>query len=118
MEKEIRKLLSAIMMVTLLMMPMSTVAYGKTVGVEWVQNYATCGYGDLSATKSDAEGFYNALGNTGWTKKFDVGNGNAWESDFEKQAVGGSDYLKAINERISCNGSQYSCQMKLLSQVV
>jgi len=95
--KEIRQML-AIFLVLPMLMPVSIVqaaddANIKEVGVEWAQNYAPCGIGNLYATKADAEGFYNALGNRGWTKVFNYGDGLAWESDFEKAGVGGSDTI-------------------------
>jgi len=62
----------------------------KEVGVEWVENY----YGpNLQWTKEEAEGFYNRLGEIDWTKRFNWGDDWAWESDFEKAAVGGYDYI-------------------------
>lgn len=63
----------------------------KEVGVEWVEDYSGSGLGNLYNTKEDAESFYNALGNIGWTKRFNYGDALAWESDFEKSSVGGSD---------------------------
>jgi hypothetical protein len=62
----------------------------KEVGVEWVENYSS---DPLKWTSEAAEGFYSRLGEIGWTKRFDFGDDLAWESDFEKSAVGGSDYL-------------------------
>lgn len=97
-----RKLLACIMILALTM-PMSIVqaaddANIKEVGVEWVENYGPCGQANLFGwTKSDAEGFYNALGNGGWTKSWDWGDSAAWESDFEKASVGGIDYMYADN---------------------
>jgi hypothetical protein len=65
----------------------------KEVGVEWVEIYYDSVLGNLTCPRVDAEGFYNALGNKGWTKRFNWGNGLAWESDFEDPSVGGSDYV-------------------------
>ncbi len=91
----IRKML-ACFLVLLMFIPVSIVQAAddtniKEVGVEWALDYAPCGQGNLINTKADAEGFYNGLGNIGWTKVFNYGNGAAWESDFEKESVGGSD---------------------------
>jgi len=63
----------------------------KEVGVEWVEIYYSGT--NLTWQNEAAEGFYNRLGEIGWTKRFDYGNDLAWESDFEKSAVGGKDYL-------------------------
>lgn len=65
----------------------------KERGVEWVKDYSgnPDGWGNLANTKDDAESFYNALGNLGWRRVFDYGDSLAWESDFEKSSVGGSD---------------------------
>lgn len=63
----------------------------KEVGVEWIEDYSGSGLGNLQNTREDAGSFYNALGNIGWTKRFNYGDALAWESDFEKSGVGGSD---------------------------
>jgi len=64
----------------------------KEVGVEWVNIYH--GHGsDLTWNDSEAGGFYDRLGELGWTKRFNFGNDSAMESDFEKSAVGGYDYI-------------------------
>jgi hypothetical protein len=65
----------------------------KEVGVEWVEIYYDPNLGNLTWTQEEAEGFYNALGDKGWTKSFNWGNDLAWESDFEDPSVGGSDYI-------------------------
>lgn len=54
----------------------------KEVGVEWVEIYYSGT--NLTWQNEAAEGFYNRLGEIGWTKRFDYGNDLAWESDFEK----------------------------------
>ena len=96
MRNKTKKLLASTMILIMLMVPMSAVAADdwntREVGVEWVQSYGPCGLGNLVATKSDAESFYNALGSKGWTKSFNWGNANAWEKDYEKLSVGGWDY--------------------------
>lgn len=59
----------------------------KEVGIEYANH-------DISA-ESDAEGFYNVLGNEGFTQSFNYGDYEsraAHESDYEKQGVGGEDY--------------------------
>ncbi len=93
----IRKMLASFL-VLLMLMPVLIVQAAddgniNEVGVEWALDYAPCGIGNLINTKADAEGFYNGLGSIGWTKVFNYGNGEAWESDFEKASVGGSDTL-------------------------
>jgi len=101
-ENSMRRKLLASIMILVIMFPISIVqaaddANNREVGVEWVQNYGPCGIGNLGSTRADAESFYNALGNRGWTKSFNWGDGNAWESDFEKEGVGGSDISYADN---------------------
>ncbi len=98
-KKEIRQML-AIFLVLPMVMPVSIVqaaddANIREVGVEWAQNYAPCGIGSVYNTGTDAQNFYNALGNKGWTKVFNYGDSLAWESDFEKASVGGSDTVYA-----------------------
>lgn len=39
----------------------------------------------------DAVGFYNHLGSTGFTRRFNFGDDLAWGSDFERTGVGGHD---------------------------
>lgn len=94
----IKKIPAGVIILIILMAPMSAVAYddanSKEVGVEWVQNFAPCGYGNLVNT-IDAQNFYNALGTKGWTRNFNWGTtsfvDNAWEDDYEKASVGGWD---------------------------
>jgi hypothetical protein len=64
----------------------------KEVGVEWVNIYHGHG-GDLTWNDSEAGGFYDRLGELGWTKRFNFGNDSAMESDFEKPAVKGYDNI-------------------------
>lgn len=91
------KQLLAAFMTLIIMMPMTAIAADdsntREVGVEWNTDFTPCGIGDLYQTKNDAEGFYNGLGSKGWTKRFNWGNADAWEKDYEKQGVGGWDYL-------------------------
>ena len=66
----------------------------REVGVEWIEDYN--GHGtNLYWTREEAVGFYQALGEKGWKKQFIWGNDLAWESDFEKRSVGGSDNVFA-----------------------
>lgn len=53
------------------------------VGVEWVCDY-TYLYSDLPNSDDSAVGFYNRMGNAGWTKKFNKGNSNAKAAHFEQ----------------------------------
>jgi hypothetical protein len=62
----------------------------REIGVWWVNNYHDTD-SNLSNTQLDAEGFYNILGTRGFTRRFDNGDDNAWESHFEKASVGGQD---------------------------
>jgi hypothetical protein len=57
-------------------------ATSPEVGVEWVTEY-TIPYDDLPWSDDSAEGFYNALGTDGWTKKFNKGNDDTNENQFE-----------------------------------
>ncbi|MDK2826051.1 MAG: hypothetical protein PWQ63_1797 [Methanolobus sp.] len=65
------------------------------VGVEWVCDY-TYPYADLPNSDDSAVGFYNRMGNAGWTKKFSKGNSNAKAAHFEQS---GSDttYIDAVD---------------------
>jgi hypothetical protein len=65
------------------------------VGVEWVNDHPYCcrttssgticgnNVCDLSLCDDDAKGLKNQLGYGGWIKRFDYGNGSAWEEDFK-----------------------------------
>ena len=71
------------------------------VGVEWTNDYGFW-YNDpdegwiyldnLYNCDDLATGFYNRLGNDGWSKDFNWGDANAWEEDFKKESLGGTDY--------------------------
>ena len=55
-----------------------------TLGIEWVQKYHGRA-GNLSSTKSQAEGFYNKLSGV---RKFNWGDDLAWDQDFEQSGTG------------------------------
>lgn len=65
------------------------------VGIEWVEDY-TWPYSDLPYSEDSAEGFYDRLGDEGWTKKFNKGNSNAKDEHFEQS---GSDttYIDGVD---------------------
>ncbi len=64
----------------------------KEIGVEWINKYPYLGKDFDSHCSRCAKGFYNILGDEGFTQVFDKGDKKAWESHFEKSAVGGEDY--------------------------
>ena len=49
----------------------------------------------LRYATEEAQGFYDKLMEKGFTPRFGYYNYSAWESDFEKQSVGGNDYIYA-----------------------
>jgi hypothetical protein len=53
------------------------------VGIEWVCDY-TYPDADLPNSDDSAVGFYNRIGNAGWTKKFNKGDSNAKAAHFEQ----------------------------------
>ncbi|AKB77352.1 hypothetical protein MSHOH_0869 [Methanosarcina horonobensis HB-1 = JCM 15518] len=65
------------------------------VGIEWVCDY-TYPYADLPNSDDSAVGFYNRIGNAGWTKKFNKGDSNAKAAHFEQS---GSDttYIDGVD---------------------
>lgn len=65
------------------------------VRIEWVCDY-TYPYADLQYSDDSAIGFYNRLGNAGWTKKFNKGDSNAKAAHFEQS---GSDttYIDGVD---------------------
>ena len=68
----------------------------QEVGVWWINDYHLFpppGLDNLDHCDEDAEGFYNLLiSSMGYTGRFDLGDFNAWETDWEKSSVGGRDY--------------------------
>lgn len=62
----------------------------REIGIEWVNQYHGTAP-DLTFCDDDAVGFYNHLGSTGFTRRFNFGDDLAWESDFERTGVGGHD---------------------------
>lgn len=74
----------------------------RELGIEWVNDYS--GFPPpppnfLQYTDEDARGFYNYLGNRGFTRVFDYGNASASERHFEKASVGGQDtnYVDSVD---------------------
>ncbi len=55
----------------------------QEVGIEWVCDY-TYPDADLPNSDDSAVGFYNRIGNAGWTKKFNKGDSNAKAAHFEQ----------------------------------
>jgi len=61
----------------------------KEVGVEWVNDYPGTG-DDRSHWDESANGLYNKLVGEGWIGRFNWGNVNAWEEDFKRMDLGGT----------------------------
>jgi len=61
------------------------------VGVEW----STAG--GLDNSDDSAGGFYNTLGDAGWTRKFNKGDANALESHFEYFNNGDRNYIDGVD---------------------
>ncbi|MDY6892343.1 MAG: DUF6345 domain-containing protein [Chloroflexota bacterium] len=59
------------------------------VVVEWIEDYDGTPLTNLPNAEESASGFYDCLGNNGWTKRFNKGDHFAQEADFE---VDGLDY--------------------------
>ncbi len=57
-------------------------ATSPEVGVEWVTEYSFP-HSPLPNSDDSAKAFYNGLGNAGWTRRFDKGNGDTKEAHFE-----------------------------------
>ncbi|MSP12520.1 MAG: hypothetical protein EXR62_06135 [Chloroflexi bacterium] len=87
------------------------------VGVEYVADSppAGAGGGDLPACSTSAWNFYNAMRNSGYTgaNDFIYANSLAWESDWKRAALGGSEnsYVDNVDISYYCdhgsNGSVY-----------
>lgn len=61
----------------------------KEVGVEWVNDYPGTA-DDRSHWDESANGLYNKLVGEGWTGRFNWGNYWAWEKDFKRMDLGGT----------------------------
>ncbi len=70
---------------------------------EWCEDYPGSG-NDLSTPNETAQRFSDYLRDHGWTWKFDYGNGLAWEQDFKRQDLGGTNnsYADATDAIIYC----------------
>jgi hypothetical protein len=76
------------------------------VGVEWVANFNTCPANDLpNCTEPECMKLYNALVGDGWTGRFHYGNNAAWETDFKRSALGGSEssYVDSVDLALFCS---------------
>ncbi|MFC2000388.1 DUF6345 domain-containing protein [Chloroflexota bacterium] len=63
------------------------------VGIQWIETYREGD--DCDCSQSSAEGFYNALGQAGWTKSFNYHETLAWEKHLKRDDPGwnGEDHL-------------------------
>ncbi len=59
-------------------------ANNREIGIEHIQDYAPVNLPDLHYTDEDAQGWYNVLGNLGFTCSFNNANQSANESHFER----------------------------------
>lgn len=99
---------------TILTTPLAMVTYAgtddsnvKETAIEWVNNYTAANNdpdcndmfnSNLSNTDDDARGWYDTLSlHGGFTKVFEWGDSNAFETDWEKSSVGGFDSSWADN---------------------
>ena len=63
------------------------------VGVEWITDWPGTD-DDRANWYYSANNLYNELGGAGWLKRFNYGNGLAWEKDFKHASEGGiNDYV-------------------------
>lgn len=71
----------------------------KEIGIEWVNDYSGPGLPFIPNTDDCARGFYNTLGNNGFTRNFDYGNSSAQERHWEKSSVEGQDtsYVETVD---------------------
>lgn len=60
--------------------------------------------GWLMPCKDSAGGFINRLQGDGWTKRFQYGDSSAWEEDFKKSSLGGTDnyYIDTVDFAYFC----------------
>lgn len=95
-------LLAIILVTTAIICPIATFAgsgddsdsTSPEVAAEWVEDYPEP-TPDLTQCNESVAGLTNGLMSYGWTRKYFYGNTGAWEEDFKKQSLGGTDYLYA-----------------------
>jgi hypothetical protein len=70
---------------------------------EWCENYPGTG-NDLSSPNETAQRFSDYLADEGWTWIFDFGDANAWEEDFKRVDLGGTNnsWIDATDAFIYC----------------
>lgn len=97
--------LAIIMVTALIMLNSSRMVAADTedandVGVEWTNSYGfwyddpdegSIYLSNLQYNDDLVTGFYNKLGADGFSKKFNWGDSSAWEEDFKKVSLGGTD---------------------------
>jgi len=74
---------------------------GKEAGGEWCENYATS---PLTSPSETVGRFLDYLGDHGWAINFEYGNDLAWEEDFKRHDLGGTNgsYVDAVDHIIYC----------------
>ncbi|MEA2075851.1 MAG: DUF6345 domain-containing protein, partial [Euryarchaeota archaeon] len=104
MKKRHQTRLTAWLVLAMFMLAISGFSIGTVnayeVGVEWTNTYGfdyndpdegLIHFGHLSGCDDDSTDFYNKLGNDGWSKDFNWGDYAAYEEDFKKVSLGGTD---------------------------
>jgi hypothetical protein len=110
---------------TLEIEPKSPQGYGdegiKEVGVEWINDFPGTD-GDRSHWDESCDGLYYGLTGSGWTGGFHYTDWSAWETDFKRSALGGSEnsYVDSVDIAMLCthgSGAHDSVWDKDLSSV-
>jgi hypothetical protein len=73
------------------------------VGVEWINDFPGTA-DDRTHWDESCDGLYNQLLSSGWTSRFHWTDWNAWETDFKKASLGGSenDFVDKVDIAMIC----------------
>jgi hypothetical protein len=73
------------------------------VGVEWITDWPGT-VNDRANWYYSCNNLYNELGNAGWNKRFNWGNTLAWEEDFKRMDLGGTNnyWIDAVDLGMMC----------------
>jgi hypothetical protein len=93
----------------------------REVGVEWINDFPGT-VNDRSHWDESCDGLYYGLTSAGWTGRFHFTDWNAWEKDFKRSALGGSEnsYVDNVDIAMVCthgSGAYDSFWDKNLSSV-
>ncbi|MCD6326156.1 hypothetical protein J7M28_01175 [bacterium] len=91
--KQRTNIIPVLLVLCVLLSVSAQMAIAKSVGVEWINNFAGT-VNDRSHWDESAKGLYNEMTADGWSGKFCWGNADAWMSDF---TTGNSSWIDSVD---------------------